>query len=180
MPAHIICSRSWIIQTLYVVRGKETYWSPFCPPSTKTLFWRVAPTVLSLGPQLNQDFRPEWNILTIRGRDSLTKVDYSFPAMMFPLFLKNIFQLHGMPVSQRLQLISHSWLLKVELHVLSTYYPGSNRQIKQDNCVFLLPLAEFAYKNSDRNSPQHGPFYGFHPCFHLILLIISLPPPQQS
>ena len=108
------------------------------------------------------------------------------------LFLDNIFRFHGLPVSivtdRGSQFTSKFWrrlhqLLHVKLNFSSSYHPQTDGQSERVNQVFeqflrcyvnqqqdnwssLLPLAEFAYNNSEHEATQKTPFFatfGYHP-----------------
>jgi hypothetical protein len=110
------------------------------------------------------------------------------------LFMDNIYKYHGLPdeiISDRgSQFISKFWqslfkILKVKIKLSSAYHPQTDRQTEwvnqvfeqylhctinyhQDNWTELLPLAKFAYKNTDQGITQQTPFfvnYGYHPKF---------------
>ena len=107
-------------------------------------------------------------------------------------FLSNVIKLHGIPsqvISDRgSQFVSKFWRalclrLQIDHRMSTAYHPQTNGQTERVNqcleqflrchCSFLqddweslLPLAEFAYNNSENSSTLHSPFfanYGFHP-----------------
>ena len=108
------------------------------------------------------------------------------------LFLQNIWKLHGLPssiISDRDPVfIGEFWAklmgrLDVRLRKSTTFHPQTDGQTErvnqsleqylhqycnneQDNWYDLLPLAEYAYNNSDSTATQMSPIYpnhGFHP-----------------
>ncbi|MBW0543393.1 hypothetical protein O181_083108 [Austropuccinia psidii MF-1] len=110
------------------------------------------------------------------------------------LFLKNIFSKHGLPpsiVSDRGSLfISSFWTnfcqqLKISRDISTVYHPETDGQKEKINQILeqylwmyvsyhhhdwntWLPLAEFAYNNSDHSSKKQSPFftvYGRDPQF---------------
>ncbi|MBW0523491.1 hypothetical protein O181_063206 [Austropuccinia psidii MF-1] len=111
------------------------------------------------------------------------------------LFIKNIFSKHGLPssiVSDRDSLIVYSfWTnlfqkLKISRDLSASYHPETDGQTERINHVLeqylwmyfsyhqddwntWLPLAEFAYNNSDHSSTKQPPFftvYGRDPQFY--------------
>ncbi|MBW0582805.1 hypothetical protein O181_122520 [Austropuccinia psidii MF-1] len=109
-------------------------------------------------------------------------------------FIKNIFSKHGLPsciVSDRGSLfVSSFWTnlcqqLKISRHLSTAYHPETDAQTErvnqilkqylwmyvsyhQDDWNTWLPLAEFAYNNSDHSSTKQSPFftvYGIDPNF---------------
>jgi hypothetical protein len=114
------------------------------------------------------------------------------------LFIANVFRLHGLPddiISDRGPVFrSLFWkTLLSKLNVVpkysTAYHPQTDGQTErvnqtleqylrcyvcfsQDNWVYLLPFAEFAYNNSVATSTRHSPFfsnYGFHPKMDLLV-----------
>lgn len=110
------------------------------------------------------------------------------------LFLDRIFRYHGIPesiVSDRgSTFVSKFWkelmnLLKTEIKTSTAYHPQTNGltertnqtletylraycSYQQDDWVDYLPLAEFAFNNSENSSTKQTPFYAnyaFHPTF---------------
>ena len=108
------------------------------------------------------------------------------------LFLNNIYKLHGLPnniISDRGSIFTSSmWtelmkLLNIKLNLSTAFHPQSDGQTEcvnqvleqylriycdytQDNWYNLLPLAEFAYNNSQHTTTKISPFYankGYHP-----------------
>ncbi|MBW0591003.1 hypothetical protein O181_130718, partial [Austropuccinia psidii MF-1] len=101
------------------------------------------------------------------------------------LFIKNIFSKHGLPssiVSDRGSLfVSSFWTnlcqqLKISTDLSTAYYPETDGQTErvnqileqylwmyfsyhQDDWNTWLPLAEFAYNNSDHSSTKQSPFF---------------------
>ncbi|MBW0499072.1 hypothetical protein O181_038787 [Austropuccinia psidii MF-1] len=104
------------------------------------------------------------------------------------LFIKNIFSKHGLPssiVSDRGPLfVSSFWTnlcqkLKISRDLSTAYHPETDGQTErvnqileqylwmyviyhQDDCNTWLPLAEFAYNNSDHSSTKQLPFFTFY------------------
>jgi hypothetical protein len=120
------------------------------------------------------------------------------------LFIQHIFSLHGLPlsiVSDRDPLFTSRFTrsLARQAHIqqkLSTaYHPQTDGQTEhvnqileqylrmycnyqQDNWVSLLPLAQFAYNNSEHSSTNTSPFfanYGYHPRFTVTMHSTSSP-----
>jgi hypothetical protein len=114
------------------------------------------------------------------------------------LFIANVFRLHGLPddiISDRGPVFrSLFWkTLLSKLNVVpkysTAYHPQTDGQTErvnqtleqylrcyvcfsQDNWVYLLPFAEFAYNNYVATSTRHSPFfsnYGFHPKMDLLV-----------
>jgi transposase InsO family protein len=110
------------------------------------------------------------------------------------LFLDRIFCYHGLPESMISDrggvFISQFWselthLLQVDARTSTAYHPQTDRltertnqtlktylcayvSYQQDNWVDYLPLAEFAFNNSENSSTKQSPFFaniGFHPTF---------------
>jgi hypothetical protein len=108
------------------------------------------------------------------------------------LFLNNIYKLHGLPnniISDHGSIFTSSmWtelmkLLNIKLNLSTAFHPQSDGQTEcvnqvleqylriycdytQDNWYNLLPLAEFAYNNSQHTTTKISPFYankGYHP-----------------
>ncbi|MBW0521771.1 hypothetical protein O181_061486 [Austropuccinia psidii MF-1] len=118
-------------------------------------------------------------IVFIPTMSSITSLDLAH------LFIKNIFSKHGLPssvVSDRGPLfVSSFWTnlcqkLKISRDLSTAYHPETVGQIErvnqiiekylwiyvsyhQDNWNTLLPLAEFAYNNSDHFSTKQLPFF---------------------
>ncbi|MBW0557271.1 hypothetical protein O181_096986 [Austropuccinia psidii MF-1] len=101
------------------------------------------------------------------------------------LFIKNIFSKHGLPsriFSDKVPLfVSSFWTnlcqqLKISRDLSTAYHPEADGQTEkvnqileqylwmyvsyyQDDCNTWLPLAEFAYNNSDHYSTKQSPFF---------------------
>ncbi|MBW0506880.1 hypothetical protein O181_046595 [Austropuccinia psidii MF-1] len=125
------------------------------------------------------------------------------------LFIKNIFSKHGLPssiVSDRGSLcFSSFWTnlcqqLKISRDLSSAYHPEADGQAERVNqlleqylCMYVsyhqdywntwLPLAEFAYNNSDHSSTKQSPFFTFYerdPQFDLVHITQDTPARKLS
>ncbi|MBW0559909.1 hypothetical protein O181_099624 [Austropuccinia psidii MF-1] len=125
------------------------------------------------------------------------------------LFIKNIFSKHGLPssiVSDRGPLLLSSfWTnlcqkLKISRDLSTAYHPEADGQTErvnqileqyfrmyvsyhQDDLNTWLPLAEFAYNNSDHSSTKQLPFftvYGGDPQFHSVHITQDTPSGKLS
>ncbi|MBW0549063.1 hypothetical protein O181_088778 [Austropuccinia psidii MF-1] len=125
------------------------------------------------------------------------------------LFIKNIFSKHGLPssiVSDRGPLfVSSFWTnlcqqLKISRDLSTAYHPETDGQIErlnqileqylwmyvsyhQDDWNTWLPLAEFAYNNSDHSSTKQSPFftvYGRDPQFDSVHITQDTPAGKLS
>jgi hypothetical protein len=114
------------------------------------------------------------------------------------LFLKHVFSAHGLPdeiISDRgRQFTSGFWTRLMELcdvkrNLSTAYHPETDGQTERTNQVLeqylriycdyqqddwarLLPLAEFAYNNSEHSATGVSPFYatyGYHPEFNVTI-----------
>jgi hypothetical protein len=123
------------------------------------------------------------------------------------LFVTHVFSKHGLPnniISNRCSLFtSNFWealcgLLKIKQNLSTAFHPETNGQTEQVNqileqylCMYVsyhqdnwdtwLPLAKFAYNNSEHSSSKQSPFftiYGQHPCFDSVQ-ITDLRPADQ-
>ena len=78
--------------------------------------------------------------------------------------------------------ISHFWgslcqLLGIKANLSTVYHPETDRQTEWDNWKHLLPLAEFAYNNTQHSATSVTPFFankGFHPKLKVSLESVPL------
>ncbi|MBW0581965.1 hypothetical protein O181_121680, partial [Austropuccinia psidii MF-1] len=125
------------------------------------------------------------------------------------LFIRNIFSNHGLPssiVSHRGSLfVSSFWTnlfqqLKISRDLSTAYHPETDGQAQrvnkileqylqiyvsyhQDDWNTWIPLAEFAYNNSDHSSTKQSPFftvYGRYPQFDSVKITQDTPSGRLS